>query len=1316
MASTLSSSQVNGPDGPAKGVNGLGARAPKSKRFSDIPQTIDIPMQDDVEVEIDLQVLPDDPTELCSVFENEQSPRIYWMTVALAYAKQNKIDFAIEMLLRGASVLQGNQREKLGIITCICWLYLWKSREAPRVAPDGVPASEAKTKEYYLQLATQSLNDASRINPAFPPLFLARGVLILLKASLQPSSKAPGAVDSNKAEQLRNALKSFEEAIRVSQGRNMLAVMGKARALFSLGRYPEALAAYQDVVAKMPDMVDPDPRIGIGCCFWQLGFKDDAKIAWERCLEINPDSKHANILLGLYYLDASGHVPTNSPEFIRLYKKAMTEYTQKSFKLDKNLPLTCATFAGYFLSRKQFGNVDALAHKAIQYTDVNAIASDGWYLLARKEHYDGNLERASDYYRRADDARGGAERGYLPAKFGVAQLSVLKNDLGEAKLRLEKMIQHSKNYEAMILLGTLYAEEVFANQSAAVKEDKSAEAKKAISLLEGVRSAWKDPKRNLSPDAAVLLNLARLYESESPDKALQCLQQVEQLEIDQIPQSEYPPDAEDEAAARAAMRKLLPPQLLNNIGCFYSQEGKHRLATEFFQAALDSCARISQTENDLDIDALLTTIPFNLGRSYEYEGDIDKAIETYEQLLSRHSDYTDARTRLAYIKLRRNPNKEGPDAVAKLYQENPSDLEVRGLYGWFLSKVNSKKRPANVAEDPEQRHYKHTLQSYDKHDRYALVGMGNLHLMAAREMRRETEQDRQKRSAAYNRAVEFFDKALQLDPKNAYAAQGIAIALVEDRKDYKNALQIFIKVRETIQDAHVYVNMGHIYAELRQFSKAIESYEIALSKEGKANDAGIISCLGRTWLNKGRAERNLDAYKMALEQAKKAVAVAPDQLHFKFNVAFVQIQIALVLHSMRESERNSFQLEEAAEGLEEAIKILDEIAASPSPPYPRHDIEQRANMARNTQRKQLERALASQREYEAKNKEKLAAALEQRQAELRRREEERRKAEEAERERQEKIRREREEIAARDRALAEQRAEEERARLEAEMTTDSETGEKVKRKKRTAGAAAGGGRRERDSRSREPRSSTKGRRGRRKKSAGETDGEESEGGGGGGGGEKGSRRPPKKRQRLSSKKDNSKYKSAEIVVDSDEDDEVDYRGGGDEEDPLERAERAIERSARRSRSRSRSPRSGSGDLEGDDGEESEGERRQRQRRRRLSGAGDDEEEAEEDADRMDVDEDEGRGDRNEAPVAGGGGDDDEDDEAEEETVTRRPQTKRSRRGRILDESDEEEQEEAEEAEEGGGGAAAGDAPTPGAASGEEGAKADTSMVDADDDE
>ncbi len=131
-------------------------------------------------------------------------------------------------------------------------------------------------------------------------------------------------------------------------------------------------------------------------------------------------------------------------------------------------------------------------------------------------------------------------------------------------------------------------------------------------------------------------------------------------------------------------------------------------------------------------------------------------------------------------------------------------------------------------------------------------------------------------------------------------------------------------------------------------------------------------------------------------------------------MAFVQIQLATTIYGLGEGQRSLEQLQDAAAGLEKAIVALDEIATHEQTPYPKQDVEQRANMARNTQRKQLERAMASQKEYEEKNKEKLAAALELRQAELRRREEERQKALDKERERQEKIRKEREEIAARD--------------------------------------------------------------------------------------------------------------------------------------------------------------------------------------------------------------------------------------------------------------------------------------------------------------
>lgn len=84
----------------------------------------------------------------------------------------------------------------------------------------------------------------------------------------------------------RQALKCFDDALKASQNKNMMAWLGRARAHFSLGRYADALHGYQHVLEHAPDLSDPDPRIGIGCCFWALGFKDDAKAAWQRALEV----------------------------------------------------------------------------------------------------------------------------------------------------------------------------------------------------------------------------------------------------------------------------------------------------------------------------------------------------------------------------------------------------------------------------------------------------------------------------------------------------------------------------------------------------------------------------------------------------------------------------------------------------------------------------------------------------------------------------------------------------------------------------------------------------------------------------------------------------------------------------------------------------------------------------------------------------------------------------------------------------------------------------------------------------------------------
>ena len=268
----------------------------------------------------------------------------------------------------------------------------------------------------------------------------------------------------------------------------------------------------------------------------------------------------------------------------------------------------------------------------------------------------------------------------------------------------------------------------------------------------------------------------------------------------------------------------------------------------------------------------------------------------------------------------------------------------------------------------------------------------------------------------------------------------------------------------------------------------------------------------------------------SLEFSNRALEIAPEQVHFKFNVAFVQIQVAQMVYTLPESQRTFQDVQSASDGLDEAIESLTMIAQSKNPPYPKHDIEQRANMGRNTMRRQLERALQGQKEYEDKNAAKLQQARDIREAEIRTRDQAKREAEEAALEEKRKIAEERHAMLEVSRKLAETRAEEERRKEEAEYTEDEETGERVKKKKKKA---SGGG---------------------KSKKRGEdtdTDGEVT-------GGETGTKargrsttensalgtsdeeRVPKRRRKLERKgaaKDRNKFKSSEIVVESESEEE-----------------------------------------------------------------------------------------------------------------------------------------------------------------------------------
>ncbi|KAG5440690.1 hypothetical protein PCK2_000278, partial [Pneumocystis canis] len=126
-------------------------------------------------------------------------------------------------------------------------------------------------RDYYHQRVTQALNEANRTDFSFLPNIMTRAVWNIMRS----------ASDKTLIDQ---AGKYFDNLLKTDPC-NLFAMLGKARIFFSRKNYIGALKLYQTILLSKPDF-NPDPRIGIGLCFWELNMKLDAKVAWERSLEL----------------------------------------------------------------------------------------------------------------------------------------------------------------------------------------------------------------------------------------------------------------------------------------------------------------------------------------------------------------------------------------------------------------------------------------------------------------------------------------------------------------------------------------------------------------------------------------------------------------------------------------------------------------------------------------------------------------------------------------------------------------------------------------------------------------------------------------------------------------------------------------------------------------------------------------------------------------------------------------------------------------------------------------------------------------------
>lgn len=143
--------------------------------------------------------------------------------------------------------------------------------------------------------------------------------------------------------------------------------LAQARILFARRSFRPALKAYQTVLKTAPNFL-PDPRIGIGLCFWMLGERDRARAAWERGMVVvssirtleepatltrfrkNPTSPVPGLLLGLAHLNASKDPTLPGGEDARSEQYAQgIKLVTAAFKLDNTQAAAASPLANHFL-------------------------------------------------------------------------------------------------------------------------------------------------------------------------------------------------------------------------------------------------------------------------------------------------------------------------------------------------------------------------------------------------------------------------------------------------------------------------------------------------------------------------------------------------------------------------------------------------------------------------------------------------------------------------------------------------------------------------------------------------------------------------------------------------------------------------------------------------------------------------------------------------------------------------------------------------------------------------------------------------------
>ncbi|KWU41627.1 TPR-like protein [Rhodotorula sp. JG-1b] len=1047
-----------------------------------------------IPVDLDEVFLSDSPEQLHDVvhlLRNENAAGPLWTALIEACLARGRTRTALEMVDEALRTLP-DPRDHVAPLCLKANVHLALARKAPKCEPEHLMAgaiappkdphhpefgshNKVFLKQEYWMRAAKDLENAQRIDPDSRVVRDLQAALAMAQGQLDRASK-------------------LWEIILADEPTHLVALMGKARCQFSQRAFRPALKTYQHVLRLSPQFL-PDPRIGIGLCFWMLGDREKARRAWERSMVVHPESSSpsAPLLLGLLHVNASKNplLPGGDVARAAEYERGLV-LIQQAFKRDNTSSAAAAMgpLSSQYLSQGGPGASAAalkLAERMLAFADARLLVAEAH--LARARAIDADPETASfnaaqvlASYTRAVEAN----PDLTVAQLGVAGVEIRLDHLPNAIFALEGLIRKQpKCVEALAALAAIQTNLAF--QFHAVSDSNGAR-KVAKESYEAVLRIFKQGKeaatggggegaaservRTLAEDRDLYLEIARLWSDEpNVERSLNAYIRAAEIETDKGN------DAEDEeAGAKEEEDKddlyAMPKPEKDHADLYRAQEEFER-ALGKLGAGINIADRSSCGFDPTETDAVMTATSFNLAACYEALGEVDKAKNGYELLLGQHKEFVEAKARLALLGIksrRREQWDESHELIKQALTSQPSNAELRALYTYFLVETGQLKLAREFA--------KSTLKELSRHDVYALCASGALYYVDARENKNPSKEAQKDRTAKYTRSAEYFDKALQISPQCAFAAQGLAIGLAEGAlgngpldaaaaattagangsaaaplteqqarlRNARDALSILTRVKESLNEASVYINIGHCHFARDEYDRAIENYSMASKRYLQDKSLTVLWYLSRACYHKAVREQSFADLRRAIEIGQMATDLNPKDLANVFNMAVLKQKGVEILYALQPEKRTSAELNIALEHLQASTALFEQLANDPTKPtpYPAEVPRQRRSYGQSLE-KRFQAALAAQTEYEQTEQGKIEQARRLREAEQKRRDE-------LEAQRLAQIQRQAEALAEQRRRMREE-AEQWTAMSKAWADSDDEDGDGKKKR----GGGGGGG-------------------------------------------------------------------------------------------------------------------------------------------------------------------------------------------------------------------------------------------------------------------